>query len=172
MPDLFRDVEKSVREKAVDLLVNPPAGASLTTPYNVYGEDEFVNDAFKPNFPFVWVLSVRVPPKQTRLPLILIERAPVVESAFEVGNRAGTFFTFNLHVFARNRGERGSFAAYLYQNLMTLPLYDFTVNPKTLRYTVAIDRRLSASISIGPDIGIEGALSNWETLTVEFLLKD
>lgn len=165
--NLLIDVEKSVKDKVVDLFINPPASSPISASYNVYAEDEFFDDGFKPNNPFIWILGTRVPPKQTRLPLVMIDRAPTIESPVELGNRAGTFFTFNLHVFGRNRGERGSFAAHLYKNFLTLPIYSYAA-PKTLVETVEIIHRTSANQTIAPEVGAEGSLSNWEVVSIEF----
>jgi hypothetical protein len=167
---LLRNIEKSVRHQVVTLLTNPPVG-TFTNPFNCYGEDSFNDDTFVPKFPFVWVMSVRVPPKKTRLPMILIERAPAISSLFELGNRSGTYVTVNIHIFGRNRGERSDLASFLYEHMTILPLYDFTTEPATLLYTVSIDRRTSATQSISPDIGAEGALNNWETVSLDFQLQ-
>jgi len=168
---LTRNTEKSMRYAIASLLANPPAGSGFTNAWNVYGEDTFQDTDFKPNFPFVWVMDVRVPPMKTRLPMILIERAPVQSSLFEIGNRAGTYFTFNFHVFGRNRGERSDLAEFLREQITTFTLYDWTNTPAALQYTVDVDRRDTEMNSVAPDIGAEGALNNWETVSFSFQLR-
>lgn len=168
--DLFRNLERSISQAVTDLFVTPPAG-TLASSYYVYGEDEYMNDAFSPAFPYVFVLLSKVPPKQTRLPLVIVERGDVGLSPFEIGNRSGSYPIFHLHVFGRNRAERSALAAFLYENLAAFSLYDYGSDPPGLLYGVSIDQRLSTPQSVSPDMGLEGTLANWETVSIAFQLK-
>lgn len=167
---LFRNVTLSVRQAVSDLFANPPTG--LTNPYSVYGEDRFIDETFQPTRPYLWLLESRVPPRETRLPMVIIERAPTLSSEFEMGNREGSLQVVNLHVFARSRGERDDLAAFLYENLKALTVFDFSSQPPTPRYRVDVLSRASGSNSVAPDLGLEGALANWETVRIEFQLRD
>lgn len=144
--DLLRDVDRSVRDKVADLFIQPVAGSLITNSYQIFDETYFTDEAFDPKPPFIWLLLSRVPPRKTRLPLVMIDRMPTRNSEFELGNRLGTLFDYNLHVFARNRGERETLAGYLFQNLLILPIYTYGVSARTLLYTVSIDQRASTPV--------------------------
>ena len=167
---LFRNVEKSVYAMVKALFTAPTGG--LAAPYTVYSEGDFWNDKLVPTFPYLFLMGYRVEPRQTKLPLIIVEVGPRQRSYYETGNRKGTYVQTALHVFGRTRGERSDLAAYLYHHLELLPLYDYSTDPPTLRYTVPIDNPWSVPVSPGEALGQEGVLANWESLQFGFQLRD
>ena len=164
--DFFRNVEKSVAKKVTDLFTTPPDGP--TTSYNVYLEDDFMNEAFVPTWPFIFLLDYRVRPRISRLPMLIVERAASPHSLFEIGTRSGHLFTFNLTLFGRNRGERSDLAAFLERNLEYLNIYDFTPSVPSLLEGVPVINRAAVQPKETPDVGIEGALNNPESVLLSF----
>lgn len=167
---IFRDYEHSVLLRVKTLFASPPNG--FTRSYNVYGEDKFMDDKFSPTPPFIFVLDKRVRPKQTRLPLMVIERGPGLWAPYEIGTRAGTLIAFNLHCWGRNRGEAADLMGFIYQNLDPLPLYDFATATPTFRYTVALENKMETGVGVSPEVGLEGTLQNWESLIIDFRTKE
>lgn len=165
----FRQVDHSVRKKVSELFTNPTA--DLPEAWNVYDEDDFSDEAFLPTAPYVFLLESRARPRSSRLPMVIIERGAVTGVPFEIGNVEGSQLTYNLHIFARNRGERGDLAAYLYKNLDSLALYDFSTEPEVLQYSVTLLGKFAVSNAVSADIGLEGALSNWESIGITFQTK-
>lgn len=168
---LFRNVDRSVLKRVESLFTSPPAG-TLSQAWNTYREDSFFNGSFTPTYPYIWVLDERVRPRQSRLPLVIIERGPTPRTNFELGNRGGHTFIYALHVFGRNRGERKDLAAFLEGQLSPIGIYDFATTPETLLYSVAVDDSGSSANGVAADVGIEGALAQWETVTISFLVKE
>lgn len=168
--DFFRNVELSVAKKVEDLFENPPDGP--TTNYNVYCEDNFMSTTFVPTEPFIFLLDYRVRPKASRLPMVIIERAAAPHSLFEIGNRAGHLFTFNINIFGRNRGERSDLAAFLERNLEYLDIYNFTPTTPSLLEEVPVISRAAVQPTETPEVGIEGALNNPESVIFSFQTKE
>ncbi len=168
---LFRNVEQSVRDTIVSLLT-VPTGELSDNPYTVYSEDDCWNEALDPVFPCVFLMGYRVAPRQTRLPMLILDVGPKQQSYYETGTRAGTYVTCSLHIFARTRGERDDLAAYLYQSLTTIAINDYSGDMPALKYTIPVEGRWSAHGSVGDDLGQEGSLSNWESLQFGFQLLD
>ncbi len=166
---LFRNVERSIYDHIAGLFTAPTGGL---TPYTVYGERDFWNDSLAPQFPYVYLLGVRVPPRETRLPLILLDAGLHSQSFYEVGTRAGTWVTVNLHIFAKTRGERDDLAGYLYQNLWAVPIGDYSTTPPTRHYTAQVEGKWSSRQSVSEDVGIEGALSNWDAIQFSLQLLE
>ncbi len=169
---LFRNVEQSVKAAITDLLT-APTGELADNPYTVYAEDDFRNEDLRPpTFPYLFLMGYRVAPRQTRLPMIILDIGPKAQAYYETGTRAGTLVTVTLHIFARTRGERDDLAAYLYQTLNAIAIYDYSGNAPTLKYTVPVEGKWSAHGSVGEDLGQEGSLSNWEVFSFGLQLLD
>jgi len=168
---LFRNVEQSVRD-ALAARLTDPTGPLGDNPYNVYAEDDFWNEKLSPAFPYLFLMGYRVAPRQTRLPMILLDVGPKAQSYYETGTRAGTYVNVTLHIFARTRGERDDLAAYLYETLTAIPIKDYTSDTPALRYTVPVEGKWSAHGSVGEDLGQEGSLSNWEVVSFGLQLLD
>ncbi len=164
---LFRNVEKSVYDAVAGLFTNPTSGL---TARNVYGEDAFFNDDFKPVFPFVYLMGYRVPPRETRLPMVILDMGQKVQSYYEIGNREGTFAGAALHVCARTRGERDDLGAYLYQNLVTIPVNDYSGSTPVFQYHAQVEGKFAMRGSVNEALGIEGALTNWIAVSFAFQL--
>ena len=169
----IRNVKLSVHKKISDLFTAPPNNPDTGTPYlpiayNVYNEDNYQNDAFDPTPPFVFILMSRVPPKKTRLPCIIMEFADFPNIQYELGTRRGMDPQVILHIFARNRGERDDMSGYIRLALtdyVGITLYDWTAGPVT-KYTGQIGNDIDVQEqTIGPDIGLEGSLLNWVTVS-------
>ncbi len=168
---LFRNVEQSVRDSIVALLT-APTGELADNPYHVYAEDDFWNADLSPTFPYLFLMGYRVAPRQTRLPMIILDMGPKAQAYYETGTRAGTLVTVTLHIFARTRGERDDVAAYLYQTLNAIAVKDYSGDTPTRKYTVQVEGKWSAHGSVGDDLGQEGSLSNWEVFSFGFQLLD
>ncbi len=168
---LFRNVERSVQEAIIDLLT-VPTGELADNPYTVYTEDDFRNEDLTPTFPYLFLMDYRVAPRQTRLPMIILDVGPKAQSYYETGTRAGTYVTCNLHIFARTRGERDDLAAYLYEALTAIAIKDYSGSTPALKYAVQVEGKWSAHGSVGEDLGQEGSLSNWEVVSFGFQLLD
>lgn len=158
----FRWIDQSVRRKVSSIFTTP--GQGLTAAWNVYHEDNFASSEFVPTAPYIFLLESKARPRQSRLPMLIIERAPIVYAPYEIGTRDGFVVSYSLHVYARNRGERSDLAAVLFYNLDSLGIYDFSTNPETLLYTVSVEEKFSVSNTVAEDVGMEGALSNWESI--------
>lgn len=167
----FRSLDQSVRKTVVDLFTSPPSNTLLTA-WNVYDEDQFRDDAFHPVMPYVFLLEKRARPKQTRLPLIILERGLVGYAPFELGTQNGSSDVYNLHVFGRNRGERSDLAAFLFDSLKRIDLYDFDTDPPTLKYTVSIEAKFAVPQDVREDVGLEGALLNFESVAFQLATKE
>ncbi len=168
---LFRNVERSVRDAISDLLT-APTGELADNPYHVYGEDDFWQDDLTPVFPYLFLMGYRVAPRQTRLPMIILDVGPKAQSYYETGTRAGTYVTCSLHIFARTRGERDDLAAYLYQALTAIAIKDYSRDTPAMRYAVQVEGKWSAHGSVGEDLEQEGSLSNWEVVSFGLQLLD
>lgn len=163
----IRNVERSVAYALEAKFENPPFGFS--TAFNVYGEDQFMDEDFVPTPPFVFLLGYRVRPRETRLPLLIVERVTMPHSLFEVGNREGHLPVFNIHVLARNPGERSDLAAFIEKDWDTITIYDFSGDsPVELETDVIVNRNVTAGQERPQDVAIEGALNNADTVTIAF----
>lgn len=165
----FRSVDHSLRQEVEGLFTSPTA--DLPGAWAVYDEDSFVDDNLIPDPPFVFLLESKARPRISRLPMIVLERAPVTWLPFEIGNEQGSEFAYSIHIFARNRGERSDLAAYLYKNLTRVRLYDFSTEPATLEYAATVMGKFSQTNSVSPDVGMEGSLNNWESIGISFQTK-
>lgn len=168
---LFRNVEQSVHEALKALFTNPPAG-TLTVPWHVYGEDEFRQEGFEPEFPYLYLLQKRAMPSASQLPLAIVERDPTVRAVYEVGNTRGHLFTFLVHVFGRDHGEKADLAALVEEHLDRVALCDYGVTPPTPIETVVIINRTSMDLEVPENIGVEGTLSHGETVMFDFQTKE
>jgi len=176
---IVSNIELSVIKKLTDSFTSPPNNPDtgqpyLATPYNVYNEDKYQDDRFVPTFPFVFLLASRVPPKETRLPVMILDITDLSSALFEIGTRRGAYQLCQLHIFARNRGERNNLAGYVRQvftDYPSLPIYDFTPPTPTVLYTTMIEGISVRPMTIAPDIGIQGSLNNWMELSFEFQVR-
>lgn len=176
---LPRNIERSMIRKLTESFTTSPNDPVTGLPYlarawNVYDEDDFRDDAFTPVEPYLFILASRVPPRQTRLPLAILDLADLTNAAFEIGNRRGAYQVCALNVFARNRGERADLAGFVRQVLTDYPaltLYDYTPATATVLYTTTIEGVAVRPMSIAADLGIEGALNNWAEISWEFQLR-
>ena len=166
---LFRNVEKSVYHQIAALFTNPTGGLSA---FRVYGEDKFFDDAFKPIFPYLFLMGYRVPPRETRLPLIILDSGQNAQSYFEVGTRGGTYWVTTLNIFARNRAERDDLAGYLYQTLNVIPVYDYSADEPVFKYNTLVEGKSEWRAAVKEDIGMEGALSNWSVVQFSYQLVE
>lgn len=166
---LFQDLDLSLQKQVTALFTAPPAG-QLTTPWHVYGEDEFMSPAHTPVFPYVYLLNKPVRPQMSKLPLVIIARGATPHLFYEVGNPNGHLPLYNLHVFARTRGERAFLAAFLETNLEALSLYHFPggADPVLVETTTVLSRS-SVPVDVAPEVGIEGTLQNFETVILDFM---
>ncbi len=166
---VFRHFEKSIFEQVARLFTVPTDGR--LTAYHVYGERDFWNDQLAPQFPYLYLLGVRVPPRETRLPMLILDAGIRSRSYYELGTRSGSWVTVSLHIFAKTRGERDDLAGYLYENLIGIPVYDFDAAPPILKYTAQVENKWSSRNSVSGEVGMEGALSNWDTIqfSLQFL---
>lgn len=167
---LFRNVEQSVRDHITSLFVSPTNDLGVV--YNVYGEDSYWDDAFTPVYPYVWLLGVRVRPRKTKLPLLILDVGSNQLSYYEVGTRAGTFVTTSVHIFANTRGERDDLAAFLYKSIFDIPIYDYNTTPATLKFHVQVEGLASQRMSIGEEAALEGSLNNWDSVQFSFQLLE
>ncbi len=165
----FRSVDHSVRQAIESLFTSPTA--DLPVAWNVYDEDDFADESLVPDSPFIFLLESKARPSITRLPMIVLERAPVVWLPFELGNVQGSEFAYSIHIFGRNRGERSDLAAYLFKNLTRVNLYDYSTEPATFEYAATLLGKFSQTNSVSPDAGMEGALNNWESIGISFQTK-
>lgn len=153
---LFRNVDRSLYDQISSLLTSPPGG--FTNSFHVYGEDKFTDTSFRPVFPFVWLMGYRVPPRISRLPMLIIDSSTTRQSYFELGNREGNLAFVVLSIFAKTRGERDDFAAFFREYLFDVPIYDYTTT--TLLFHAQVEGFIAQRIPVGEDIGMDGALNN------------
>jgi len=177
----LRNIQLSVHKRLTDLFTAPPNNPDtglpyIATAYNVYNEDNYQQDTFTPTFPFVFLLMVRVPPKKTRLPCILMDVSEFSSAPYELGTRRGMISTINLHIFGKNRGERDELAGFLRQAMTDYPgltIYDWTnIARPVSKYVASVEDITVAPQSIGNELATEGSLTNWNTLTFTLLLKE
>jgi hypothetical protein len=167
---LFRSVERSVFDAVSGLFTSPTGG--LPVAYNVYGEDSFNNESFKPVFPYLWFMGYRVSPRTTRLPLLILDMGEQQNDPFEIGRREGTFAIATVHVYGRTRGERDDLASVIYQRLYNIPINDYDTTPATFKYNAQVEARFSGKVSVPEDVGKEGTLSNWKYVQFTFQLME
>jgi hypothetical protein len=153
----------------------PGTSTPYIATYHVYGEDEFMLDSHVAVAPFIYLLSNRVPPRKTKLPLIMLDLPDFPSGAFEIGNRLGGVQVVSFNIFARNRGERDDLAGYIRQVLIDYPsiqMKNYTATTPANTYTTFAEAINITKQTIAPDLGTEGALQNWVNLSFELQIRE
>ncbi|MFA4987965.1 MAG: hypothetical protein WC712_15405 [Candidatus Brocadiia bacterium] len=165
---LFSNVERSVYEKVKSLLVTPPGG--FTNGFNIYDEDDFRDSSLTAVFPYVYLLGFRAAPQASKVPMIVIDTGVMSQAYYEIGNRGGNVGLVSLHIFAKTRGQRDDFGAFFREYLYSIPINDYSATPATALFTAFADGINVQRVSVAPDVGLEGVLNNWVSVTFQLLL--
>ena len=163
--------EESIYNKIKTLLETPAAG--FTNAFNVYGETQFFAESVTPVFPYVYLLGYRVPPKISRMPMIILDLPLIREAQYEIGNRDGNLAFVSLDIFARTRGQRGDLAAFFRKNLFNIPVYDYSTDPATFKYNVQTSGDMDVQrVGVSADVGLEGALNNAVRVSFSLVIRE
>jgi hypothetical protein len=105
-----------------------------------------------------------------------MEFADFANAPYETGTRRGAMQIVTLHIFGRNRGERDDLAGYIRLALTDycgLVIFNWAdpANP-VVKYTTSIEDIDVQNNSIGPELAMEGVLTNWSSISFDFQLRE
>jgi len=167
---LKRKVRLSVRQAIQSLLAN---GSLMGVAYNVYGESDLRNLNLVPVFPYVYLLDFGVKFELKHVPAIIIQLV-MDQQALELGTRKTYHCTLNLHIIAKDRGERDDLAFALIEDVDSFALYDYDTSDSDVVETVRLDGArghvwTETTVDSLPTLMWQGgSLDNWTALQTGF----
>jgi hypothetical protein len=156
-PDI--DIKLSIKDAVVDVLEDD---SLWTNAWNVYYESNMptYTDTNEPSWPYVFVISDRVPQEPRWLPVIVLEII-INDDEWQLGTLS-RFAVTRLHLLCSSEGQASRLRTVLADNLDIIEVFDYSgETPSKLSDSSFVDDWTAEPVALSNQILMEGSLRHW-----------